>query len=394
MVDGAGSIGGELSPVLEVGKSLAAPIWRQFMYLYNYSTNFKRLEKEVKKLKNTRDEVQHKVIAAQRNVEEIKQNVKDWLTDVEKTITEAEQLIQEKANNPQCFKRLCINYKQNKKAFKLKREGIDPLLQKEKEFDQVSFPTIPQDIWLRSSEDYLAFESRTSMVKNVWDALNDENVYMIGVYGMAGLGKTTLVQEAGRKAEKDNLFEDIVFVEVTQNLDIEKVQTKIVEKLSIKFSNETERANKLYERLRSGKKILLILDNIWEDIDLKTIVIPSKMDRGGCKLMFTTRNLDILEKMGSTNNFQLGVLEEEESWNLFRKMAGDVIQTHELNSLPNDVCKECGGLPIIISTIAKALKNKSHPSDWKVALRELRAPSPTKFMGFLEKEYMKMAFKL
>ncbi|XP_044481964.1 probable disease resistance protein At4g27220 [Mangifera indica] len=71
--------------------------------------------------------------------------------------------------------------------------------------------------------------------------------------------------------------------------------------------------------------------------------------------------------------------------------AGDVIQTHELNSLPNDVCKECAGLPIVICTIAKALKNKSLPSDWKVALQELRAPSPTKFIGFLEKEYMKMA---
>ncbi|XP_044483499.1 probable disease resistance protein At1g61190 [Mangifera indica] len=212
MVDVAGSFGGVLSPVLEVGKWLAAPIWRQFKYLYNYNTNFKNLEKQVEQLKNTRDEVQLKVTAAERNVEVIKQNVKDWQKDVEKTITEAEQLIQEKANNAQCFKGLWSNYKQSKKAFKLKREDIDPLLQKKREFDQVSFPTIPQDIWLRSNEDHLAFEARTSMVKNVWDALNDENVYMIGVYGMGGLGKTTLVQEAGRKAKKDNLFEDIVFV--------------------------------------------------------------------------------------------------------------------------------------------------------------------------------------
>ncbi|XP_044480985.1 putative disease resistance protein At5g05400 [Mangifera indica] len=211
MVDVAGSIGGVLSPVLEVGKWLAAPIWRQFKYLYNYN-NFKNLEKQVEQLKNTRDEVQLKVTAAERNVEVIKQNFKDWQKDVEKTITEAEQLIQEKANNAQCFKGLWSNYKQSKKAFKLKREDIDPLLQKKREFDQVSFPTIPQDIWLRSNEDHLAFEARTSIVKNVWDALNDEKVYMIGVYGMGGLGKTTLVQEAGRKAKKDNLFEDIAFV--------------------------------------------------------------------------------------------------------------------------------------------------------------------------------------
>ncbi|XP_044483530.1 probable disease resistance protein At1g61190 [Mangifera indica] len=378
MVDVAGNIGGVLSPVLEVGKWLAAPIWHQFKYLYNYNTNFKNLEKQVDKLKNTREEVQRKVIAAERNVEKIRQNVKDWQKDVEKTITKAEQLIQGKEKIPGCFKGLCPNYKQSKRAFKLKRDDIDPLLKQEKEFDQVSFPTIQQDIWLRSSEDYLTFESRNSTVKHVWDALNDDNVYMIGVYGMGGIGKTTLVQEVGRKAEKDKLFEDIVFVEVTQTFDIKRVQTEIGDKLGVKFSNESERANKLYERLKSGKKILLILDNIWENVDLKTIGIPSKMDRGGCQLMFTTRNLDLLEKMGSTNNFKMGILEEGEAWNLFVKMAGDVIQTSELNSLPNDVCKECGGVPIVICTIAKTLKYKSHPSVWKVALQELKALSTTK----------------
>ncbi|KAJ0013241.1 hypothetical protein Pint_21705 [Pistacia integerrima] len=111
---------------------------------------------------------------------------------------------------------------------------------------------------------------------------------MIGVYGMGGLGKTTLVQEVGRKAEKDSLFNDIVFVEVTETLDVKKVQTEIADKLGVEFNNESERASRLYERWNSGKKILLILDNIWEDLDLKTIGIPSKMDHGGCKLLLTT----------------------------------------------------------------------------------------------------------
>ncbi|KAJ0013893.1 hypothetical protein Pint_21621 [Pistacia integerrima] len=146
---------------------------------------------------------------------------------------------------------------------------------------------------------------------------------MIGVYGMGGLGKTTLVQEVGRKAEKDNLFNDIVFVEVTETLDVKKVQTEIADKLGVEFNNESERASKLYERWNSGKKILLILDNIWEDLDLKTIGIPSKMDHGGCKLLLTTRNVDTLEKMGSTNHFGMGTLNEGESWSLFKKMAGN-----------------------------------------------------------------------
>ncbi|XP_044481642.1 probable disease resistance protein At1g61310 isoform X3 [Mangifera indica] len=251
MFDVAGSIGSAVSPILEVGQWLAFPIWRQFKYLYNCTTNLKNLEEEVKKLKNTKEEVQHKVDAAERNVEKIKQNVKDWQNGVEKTIIEAEKLIKEKENNPRCFKGLCpnfvIHYKHSKKSFKLKQNEIDPLLQQEKELGPVSFPTTPPEIWLRSNEDYLAFKSRNSTVNNVWDALNDENVYMIGVYGMGGIGKTTLVQELGRKAEKDKLFEEIVFVEVTESPDRKKIQTVIADNLGLKFENEREMTKKLFQ---------------------------------------------------------------------------------------------------------------------------------------------------
>ncbi|XP_031273331.1 probable disease resistance protein At1g61310 [Pistacia vera] len=425
-----GAIAGAGSFVLDVVKCFAAPIGRPFKYLYNYNTNFKNLEKEVTKLKNTREAVQVEVTAAGIRMEEIKQSVKDWQTEVNSTISEAERLAEEKGKNPRCFKGLrpnCITgYKHSKKAFKLKRDDIGPLLLQEEKFDSVSYPTIPleknfdklrddvlklknakvkvqhkvkeaknnveeieeavkkwledvdsiiveaeelienqssigtdrktryqnsnaaselmvdnigpllqqgerfdkvsyptihKEIWLRSNEDYLAFESRNSTVKNVLDALHDEEIYMMGVYGMGGLGKTTLVQEIGRKAEKDKLFDEIVFVEVTETLDVKKIQTEIADKLGVKFNNQSERANKLYERLRNGKKILLILDNVWEDLDLKTIGIPSKTDRGGCKIMLTTRNLDVLQKMDSTSNFGMGILEEEEAWNLFMKMA-------------------------------------------------------------------------
>ncbi|XP_044478014.1 probable disease resistance protein At1g61310 [Mangifera indica] len=325
MCDVAGSIGSVVSPVLEVGKWLVVPISHQFKYLFNYNTNFKNLEKEVKKLKNTKEEVHDQVDAAERNLGKIKQNVKDWQNDVEKAITKVEQLIQEKADNQRYSKGLCCNfiihYKHSKKAFKLKRDNVDPLLQQGKELGPVSSRTNPLlEIWLRSSEDYLAFESRNSTMKNVWDALIDENVFMTGVYGMGGIGKTTLVQELGRKAKMDQLFEDIVFVEVSESPDIKKIQTAIADNLGLKFENESERAKALYSR-----------------------------------------------------------------------MEGNVIQTRELYSLPNDVCKECGGLPIVISIIAKALKNKSRLSDWKYALQELRAPSPAKFTGFLEKDYTKIA---
>ncbi|XP_031271461.1 probable disease resistance protein At4g27220 [Pistacia vera] len=396
------SIAGVGNFFLNLVNCLAAPTGRPFMYLYNYKKNIDNLQGEVRKLKNTNKEVQVKVTVAERNMEEIKQNVKDWQNDVENTITEAEKLIQGKENNPRCFKGLCPNwitrYKHSKKAFKLKEKEISQLLDKNilpflPQEEKVAHPTIPQEIWLRPNEDYFAFESRTSTETNVWNALNDEDIYMIGVYGMGGLGKTTLVQEVGKKAEKDKLFDDFVFVEVTETPDTKKIQTTIAKKLGLKFEDEREdereRASKLYSRMKD-KNILLIVDNIWEELDLKTVGIPSRADCGRNKMLMTTRKEDVLEKMGSTKNFEMSILNEEEAWTLFKKMTGNVIQRRELHSLPNDVCKECRGLPIVICTIAKALRNKRQESQWEDALRVLRMPSLAQFPRLLEKEYYKI----
>ncbi|KAJ0076738.1 hypothetical protein Patl1_36439 [Pistacia atlantica] len=119
--------------LLEVGKCLAAPIGRQFMYLYNYKSNFDNLEKEIGKLKDARDEVKGKVVAAENNVEKIKQEVEDWQRKVDSIIVEAEQLIPEKTNS-RCFN-LITCYKNSRKASK-KVEAVTEFLQ-EKENIQV-----------------------------------------------------------------------------------------------------------------------------------------------------------------------------------------------------------------------------------------------------------------
>lgn len=71
---------------------------------------------------------------------------------------------------------------------------------------------------------YEVFESRKSTLNDVLNALNNPNVNMIGVYGMAGVGKTMLVKEVARLAKKGKLFDEVVFAEVLQISDIKKIQ--------------------------------------------------------------------------------------------------------------------------------------------------------------------------
>ncbi|KAJ0030332.1 hypothetical protein Pint_13708 [Pistacia integerrima] len=96
MVELVGNISSVLGVVLQVGKWLAAPIGRRFMYLYNYNTNFDNLREEVNRLKDVKDRVERKVDAVERNMEEIEENVRKWQNNVEKTVVQTEGLIQDK----------------------------------------------------------------------------------------------------------------------------------------------------------------------------------------------------------------------------------------------------------------------------------------------------------
>ncbi|GAY50007.1 hypothetical protein CUMW_123390, partial [Citrus unshiu] len=113
-------------------------------------------------------------------------------------------------------------------------------------------------------------------------------------------------------------------------------------------------------------------------LDLGTIGIPFGVEHRGCKLLFTTRDLDVLLRMESEKNFSIGILNEQEAWRLFKIMAGDYVENRELESTATSVAKACGGLPIALTTVAKALRKKELPV-WKNALQELQTPSEASF---------------
>ncbi|KAH9688159.1 Disease resistance protein [Citrus sinensis] len=180
-----------------------------------------------------------------------------------------------------------------------------------------------------------------SILNEITDALKNGDVNTLGIYGIGGIGKTTLAKEVARRAENDKLFDQVVFSEVSESQDIRKIQREIADKLGLKFDEESE----------SEKRILVILDNIWGNLDLKAAGIPHGDDHRGCKVLLTARTLDTLSrKMDSQKNFSVS----------------DYVEGNELKEVARDVAKECAGLPVAIVTDA---------------LEQLRRPSSTNLMN-------------
>lgn len=351
----------------KIAEYTVAPVGRQIGYVIFYNSNIDNIKVELQKLVGAKAGVQHSVDAALRNGEEIEANVQTWLKKVDDIVAESERSF---SDNVGCSNML-LKHRLSRKAKKMIPSVTEILA--EGKFDRISFrPTLPVTV-PPSSRDYEALGSRTSVLYEIKLALKDASIYKIGVYGMGGVGKTTLVKELAWQVEQEGLFGAVVVASVTNSPEVKKVQGEIADGLGLKFDEETEmgRARRLRDRIRRENNILVILDDIWRKLDLTEVGIPCGDDHIGCKLLFTSRDLNVLNcEMGTQKEFRLEALSDGESWSLFEKMAGVVVNDINLQPTASKVAKSCAGLPLLIATVAKALKNKELYV-WKDALIQL-----------------------
>ncbi|KAJ6694526.1 hypothetical protein OIU85_005230 [Salix viminalis] len=241
-------------------------------------------------------------------------------------------------------------------------------------FERVSYLPARRRIGDRSVNDYEAFESRRHVLDEILEALKDNDVNLVGVWGMPGVGKTTIVKKVAEQVKANRIFDVVVLAVVSETPDLRRIQGEIADGLGFEFEAETirVRAEQLRKRLEREPKVLVILDDIWERLELDDVGIPSGSDNRGCKILMTSRDRNALYRgMDTKKLFRLQVLLENEAWNLFKNKAGDDIENPDLKPVAVEVAKRCAGLPILLVTVASALRD-GDLSEWKDALERLK----------------------
>ncbi|PRQ19863.1 putative P-loop containing nucleoside triphosphate hydrolase [Rosa chinensis] len=228
--------------------------------------------------------------------------------------------------------------------------------------------------------DFEAFEATRQAMDKVVSALKDDNITVIGINGMGGVGKTTMVTYVSSQAKRDGIFDHVIMACISENPDLIKIQGILADMLGMQLKEETEigRAGRLKDRIMRGNRILIILDDMWKNINLSSIGIPSYNELRKCnsKLLLTTRRLSVCQVMRSQAIIPLNILSKEDSWSLFVKEVGHSFhESTRFYDIARKVVRECAGLPIALITVARALQYKDM-DEWEEAARRLGMSQP------------------
>uniref|UniRef100_A0A1D1Y9Q9 Putative disease resistance protein At1g61300 n=1 Tax=Anthurium amnicola TaxID=1678845 RepID=A0A1D1Y9Q9_9ARAE len=234
-------------------------------------------------------------------------------------------------------------------------------------------------------------------MQQIGSYLSDDSVGIIGIYGMGGVGKTTLLEMINNKFPEIGApgFEVVIWVTVSKDANIRKIQKSIGDRLQLSPSAEDqepassspqveEQAEAIFKAL-SKRRFLLLLDDVWEELDLKLVGVPLPTAENKCKIILTTRSKQVCHKMGARKLVNVEALNQSDSWELFKMKAGTEVDLDNprIKPIAEAVARKCGGLPLALITVGCAMAEAHSVGEWQEALDQLRE-SPHELPGMKE----------
>jgi disease resistance protein RPS2 len=222
------------------------------------------------------------------------------------------------------------------------------------------------------------------ILEQLKSCLGDNDFGIIGIFGMAGVGKTALLNKFNNEylvgAEGISVA---IYIEVTHDYDVNKIQKIIGDRLGLSWEKKSqkERAVVLYKVL-SKMNFVIILDDLWEPINLRMLGIPVPKQKSKSKIFLSTRVEDVCDRMDVRRKIKFDCLPWEHAWELFQEKVGDALAhpNPEIRRLAENVATKCGGLPLALITVARAMASKRTTKEWKHAITVLKI-APWQLLG-------------
>lgn len=226
-----------------------------------------------------------------------------------------------------------------------------------------------------------------ALEKSVMEAEAESSFSRIGVLGKGGSGKTLLLKTVFNKVREFFSNGLLLWLTVSQSPSFTNLRNQLSSQIAMQENinldqNMNEEAIKiwLHESMK-GKRFVFFLDDVWEEGGklLEELGLLRLTDHSTSKIVVSSRNQKALLEMGvnpdKSTLIKIGDLMEDDSWWLFRYHAFP----HNDGNLPVNidegkarvVCTKCGGLPLAIKAVARAMAGIIDAQEWNLAVQRL-----------------------
>jgi len=208
---------------------------------------------------------------------------------------------------------------------------------------------------------------------------------VIAIVGMGGIGKTTLTQLVYNNDRLKGHFEHKAWVCVSDPFNVFMVMRTIIEAVTRSPCDIKDKLDQLQNELKerlTGKKFLVVLDDVWEKNDAKWEVLRNALKFGaqGSKVIVTTRDHEVARIMHGKDH-PITDLSRKDCWSLFAKYAfpnGNFNAYPQLEEIGSQIVGKCKGLPLAITAIGALLRSNLCVNEWDKVLRSELWDSPIK----------------
>ncbi|PNX98847.1 disease resistance protein (TIR-NBS-LRR class) [Trifolium pratense] len=224
----------------------------------------------------------------------------------------------------------------------------------------------------------VGLESRVQEIIQLLDIQQSNNVLLLGIWGMGGIGKTTIAKavynKIGRRFESRSFLANIreVWEKDCGQVNLQgQIIYDIFKEATTKIQNIESGISILKERLYH-KRVLLVLDDINKLDQLNALCGSCNWFAPGSRIIITTRDKHILKGARVDKIYIMKEMDESESFELFSWHAfKQTIPTTDIFDISKNVIKYSGGLPLALEVLGSYLFDREE-SEWDCVLKKLQ----------------------